>query len=242
MSTGLDHEEVRDLLGAYAINAVSPKESLAVAAHLHDCEACRSEVDQAARSAALLGSLPALPPESLWQRIEARIDESQPPAPPLLVRPSNGAGMAKHAKVTIAAAIFVAFAGTASLTGVTLDTSFNQPSREEIARRSSSTTGARTVVLSGAEFDRSATVVLLPDGRGFLLDSNLPELRPDRTYQLWAVMGQSAISAAVLGPNPNFSPFTAAGDVTALAITEERAGGVVASDNRPVLSGVVNHT
>ena len=84
-----------------------------------------------------------------------------------------------------------------------------------------------------------ARAVLVPDGTGYLWSGGLPLTDPDRTYQLWAIVGTEAISAGVLGPNPSVAPFRITGDVTALAITEEVAGGVVASENQPVASGAV---
>ena len=85
----------------------------------------------------------------------------------------------------------------------------------------------------------SAEAVLLPDGTGYILRANLPRLPEDRTYQLWAVVGPSKISVGVLGSEPGAVAFRAAGDVSALAITEEVAGGVVASDKQPTVVGVV---
>jgi hypothetical protein len=78
---------------------------------------------------------------------------------------------------------------------------------------------------------------VLPDGTGYVVKDNLPALGPARTYQLWAVVGGSKISVGVLGPDPGPSGFKAAGDVSALAITQEPAGGVVASDQSPIALG-----
>ena len=71
------------------------------------------------------------------------------------------------------------------------------------------------------------------------IDANLPELPPDRTYQLWAVVGTSKISVGVLGTSVEPLAFRAAADVSALAITAERAGGVVVSERQPTVLGTV---
>ena len=81
--------------------------------------------------------------------------------------------------------------------------------------------------------------MLAPDGTGYLSSRRLPTIGSDRTYQLWAIIGTERISAGVLGASPKLAPFRVAGAVVALAITEEDAGGVVASKNQPVASGVV---
>jgi hypothetical protein len=84
-----------------------------------------------------------------------------------------------------------------------------------------------------------ARAVLVPDGTGYLWSDGLPRVAPDRTYQLWAIVGTERISAGVLGPAPKVAPFRIAGDVVGLAITEEVAGGVVASEKQPVASGLI---
>ena len=85
----------------------------------------------------------------------------------------------------------------------------------------------------------SVDAVLLPDGTGYLTGAHLPRLGAGRTYQLWAVVGSAKISVGVLGDAPQSLVFRAAGNVSALAITEEVAGGVVASDKQPTVVGAV---
>jgi hypothetical protein len=85
----------------------------------------------------------------------------------------------------------------------------------------------------------SAEAVLLPDGTGYLVRSNLPPLPNSRTYQLWAVHGGTTVSVGVLGPTPEPMAFRAAGDISALAITEEVAGGVVSTREPPLVLGMV---
>jgi len=66
--------------------------------------------------------------------------------------------------------------------------------------------------------------------------TNLAPLSKERTYQMWAVVGSTPISVGVLGPEPKVVPFKMHGNVSALAITEEVAGGVVSSRQTPVVS------
>ena len=81
---------------------------------------------------------------------------------------------------------------------------------------------------------------VLPDGRGYLARDNLPTLSPDRNYQMWAVVGENKISVGLLGSEPEPAAFVASGAITALAITEEDAGGVVLSLQQPVVVGAVS--
>ena len=90
-----------------------------------------------------------------------------------------------------------------------------------------------------------ARVVYLPGGDGFLLQSNLRALPPDRTYQLWALMGGSSperpISAGVLGPDPGITAFRVHGPVVGFAITDEQSPGVVSpGSNPPLIQGAVS--
>jgi hypothetical protein len=99
---------------------------------------------------------------------------------------------------------------------------------------------ADRVSLRSADGARFAEAVLLADGTGYLVRHNLPPLSPERTYQLWAVSGTTKISVGVLGPSPEVAAFQATGQVSALAVTEEPAGGVVATERSPVVVGRVN--
>jgi hypothetical protein len=69
----------------------------------------------------------------------------------------------------------------------------------------------------------------------------LTPLPSDRTYQLWGVVGSRTISLGLLGSHPGIVPFSVAGStqVSAFAITDEAAGGVVSSTNQPVAVGSV---
>jgi hypothetical protein len=89
-----------------------------------------------------------------------------------------------------------------------------------------------------------ATIVLTAAGTGFVIngtDQGLAPLPADRTYQLWGEVGSKVISLGLLGSRPGIVPFSVAGShgVSAFAITDEVAGGVVASTNQPVAEGRV---
>ena len=101
---------------------------------------------------------------------------------------------------------------------------------------------ARTADLRSPDGVVVAQAVLVPDGTGYLWSDGLPATESDRTYQLWAMVGTELISAGVLGPDPGLIPFHVTGDIAALAITEEVAGGVVASANDPVAAGPITET
>ncbi len=78
--------------------------------------------------------------------------------------------------------------------------------------------------------------MLLPDGRGYLWSASLTALPTDRTYQLWGVIDGRPVSLGLLGSDPKTAAFTVSTSSTpsALAITDEPAGGSAAPSSTPV--------
>ncbi len=109
----------------------------------------------------------------------------------------------------------------------------------EVAAAAAARPDARKVAMRSPDGRLVADAVLLPDGTGYVVEANLPELPSDRTYQLWAVVGSSRISVGVLGRQVGPLAFRAAADVDAFAITNETAGGVIVSQQQPTVLGTV---
>ena len=255
MGRAMSHIEVSDLLGAYALDALEPAELQAVDHHVQGCQECLAEVAQHREVAGLLTPGWSKPPSGLWEKIAASLEEAPPPldlAPVMAMKqrkagmlaapPRRGFGAGIAAMVAIAAVAMIGFLGFQS---VDLDGD-NTPGgtyAQELQRSVNAALAApdsRKVDLVSTDGYRSAQAVVLPDGTGYLVRNNLPMLSDERTYQLWAVVGTSAISVGVLGPEPKIVPFKMDGPVSALAITEESAGGVISSKNGPVVLGNVH--
>ncbi len=147
------------------------------------------------------------------------------------------------------AAAMVAAAAAVGVVGFSLDRARPEPTEvvaltADAALRQAAAVAARDpdsrrVSLESEDGDLFARAVLAADGTGYLLDSNLPALPDDRTYQLWAVVGEETVSVGVLGPSPEDVVFSADGPIGALAITEEAAGGVVRTRNTPLVVGLL---
>ena len=72
---------------------------------------------------------------------------------------------------------------------------------------------------------------------------DLPALAADRTYQLWALADGQKISAGVLGARPQVVAFRyAPSGLSGFAVTDEHAGGVVSTQNAPVVLGTLQRT
>ncbi|HEY6625163.1 MAG TPA: anti-sigma factor [Acidimicrobiales bacterium] len=78
--SGMPHDEVADLLGAYALDALDPDESALVEAHLRDCPRCSAEVARHHEVAGLLANSGAEAPAELWDRIADRLESPGGPA------------------------------------------------------------------------------------------------------------------------------------------------------------------
>lgn len=112
------------------------------------------------------------------------------------------------------------------------------PSVDELAAEALADPDSREAVLESEDGALAAKAVVLPDGTGYLLGDELPELAADRTYQLWGVTeGGTVVSLGVFGAEPGTATFQVDGEVTTFALTEEVEGGVVASTNTPVVAG-----
>ncbi len=255
MRRELDHAELRELLGAFALDAVDGDERDAVERHLAECRPCRTEVAEHREVAALMASGWVPAPEGVWDSIAAVLEET-PPAmrlpsvPPPVVsldeeRERRRAGWPRPLRIAAAVGAAAAIVIVTLLGVKIVDTSEKVndlvpgDNLERVAAAAAQRPDARTVALRSSDGRAPAEAVLLPDGTGYLVRNELPALPANRTYQLWAVVGSNKISIGVLGSKPGPAAFHAPPDAAALAITNEVSGGVVVSYEQPTAVGTV---
>ena len=253
MGRELNHADAAAFLGVYALDALDGDEREAVEAHLRDCGACQAEVAEHREVAAVLAAPGwSRAPEGLWDRIAGSLEEAPPPlqmpVAPVVDLEERRRRRFRPLEVA-AAAVAAAALAVVGLMGVKIvdderriDALQEQARGGGLGRTAEAALAdptARRVDLRSSDARLVAQAVLLPDGTGYLVESNLPELGGDRTYQLWAVVGTNRISVGVLGPKPGVAAFKAPGPTSALAITSEAAGGVVLSQNQPLVVGTV---
>ena len=260
----LSHEELQSLLGAFVLDAVDADEADAVEAHLDGCPRCRAEVAADREVVALLAHTGSGAPEGLWDRIASALEEAPPalrlvptpfdalglpplaPPPPLATRDIADRRVSRRvsrfamgvaAVSAIAAAILgvVVFRLDSRLAGVQR----HRPddSLLALAAEALAAPGSRTIRLASVDGKARAEIVVDPAGQGYLVHSTLAALPADRTYQLWGVVGGDKVSLGVLGNDPGIAAFRLSGPVSALAITDEHAGGVVSSAQPSVVIG-----
>ncbi len=244
MTSSASHNEMQELLAAYALDAVEGDEAEAIELHLRECPRCRGEVAEHREIAALLASGHAPAPIDVWESIEASLDEKALPlrATPIVPTASKWRRVARVAVASVAAAAIGVLGVRVVEQGQQLDRVQGALQERTLLNSALAAQGqpdARRVVLRSGNGVVLAHAVMTSDGTGFVWADGLPPVAADRTYQLWAVVGGEKISAGVLGADPDLVPFRASGEVAALAITEEPAGGVIVTDKQPVVAGLL---
>lgn len=244
--SSFSHHELEELLAPYALDAVAEDEADAVELHLRDCPRCRATVAEFRDTAGHLAAGHAPAPAGVWDAIVGSLEAGEPEALDLArVIPLRGRRpLRAMAFAAVAAAVVVIAALSAQVVSQDgrlreMQLALQDRGILSAALAAEGDPDARRAELLSADGVVLANVVITHDGTGFLRTSSLRALPADRTYQLWAVIGTERISAGVLGPEPEVVPFRVAGEVIGLAVTEEVAGGVVASQNQPVASGLL---
>lgn len=211
----LPNDEARDFDGLVASN-LELEEDLdsfrRVAAHLID---------------GLPDIVPAASP-ALWDRISEGAGISEPTSAPAETRAIPIRPLAMMG----AAAILIAVLGVGAVSLLDRDSAPDPVSLVAAAAQSPDALNVNLTSPAGIEAI-NAQVVIRTDGTGFLVADSLPKLNADRTYQLWLIVDDRVISAAILGNDPSVVQFRAEGTVAGIAISNEVAGGVVVSEEDP---------
>lgn len=248
MGRELKHIEIEELLGAYALDAVDADEAEVVSLHLVDCPKCRAEVIDHREAAAVLAHAGATAPEGVWDRIASSLVE-QPPSldmarilpmrPPQSSRRSLPVRVMAGITAVAAAAVIVLGAQVVSQNHRVdkLAAAVGTRRVDEGALSASFEPGARVVNLKSSDGKVNARAVVTRDGRGYMTQGSMPALKGDQTYQLWGLVADRMVSLGVLGPDPRVVQFEVVGDVKALAVTNEAAGGAVQATKPPVVQG-----
>jgi hypothetical protein len=254
----LEREELNDLLGAYALDAVEGSERERVERLVETDPRARAEVVTFRETAAMLAHGGTDAPAGLWDRIVGAMEEEPPrlELPHLVVTPlpARPVEATKPRRAVTWQWVGVAAAIAATLIAVLvvqvarqdqrlnrLDASLRRDATARAAQQSKGVPGSRTVALTtdgGAEL---ANVVLRVDGAGYFIAEGMPRAPKGDTYQLWALVGDAkaptAISAGVLGRDPRVASFRFSGSVLGFAVTQERDPGVVSSKQPLVVHG-----
>ncbi len=240
MSDLPDSHDLDELLGAYALDAVSPEEADRVEDYLAINPKAAAEVREHREVATMLAFTGMDAPEGLWSRIEQELDAPAPAPGPELARvmsienaPSRrrfatvAPWIASAAAAAIIAVVAIGIADRATAPTDPLVAAYEAADADRDSAKA-------TLVAEGSSFE--AVAVIDQDGHGYVRAGQLPALGADQTYQLWGVVDTGAdepdvISLGIFGPNPELETFTTETPVVALAITIEDAPGVISDGN-----------
>jgi anti-sigma factor RsiW len=252
----MNHDDVASLLGAYALDATDEDETAAVADHVAQCPRCAAEVAEHHEVIGLIANVGTDAPAELWDRIAARIAGSgqgeRAPAPLALV-----SGTPRRAPVTArrrrlgwsaAGAVAAAAAAVISLLAVQVGRLDDRVSQLAAAGAQQGLAQSvlhavvdphtRTVTLTSPSGGGHAVaeLLVLPNGSSYALNTHLPRLAADRTYQLWGFVRGQAVSLGLLGSHPSYVAFSVdpSAPVSSFAVTDEASGGAAHPTRAPV--------
>jgi len=235
-------EEIENLLGAYALDAVDDDERREIEEYLAQNPRARSEVDTHREVATLMAFSGAPAPDGLWDRIAGAMEERAPEPGPELAKVLPARRRRWPTAAVVGAAVAAAAAAAVITVVAVRDPSSSRTELDSMAQvfdRAMADPDATRVVLESEDSAERAVAVVEPGGLGLISLRELADLGPDRTYQLWGVVNDQVISLGVLGHRPGVEPFTVEGDLSALVVTDEAAGGVPASQQPALLKGTL---
>lgn len=258
-----DGDEFSELLGAYALDAVDADEREAIERHLVDCPRCRAEVAEHREVASYLSHSGAAAPEGVWDRIAA---ELAPPAPPMrmtilptgeaatvpstelepadepTVTPIGDAPSRRRSSRPLLAVLAVAACIIVVLGAVVVAQSRRVDRGQTIEEMASKATSTSKLRVDLAGDGGSAQAVVGADGKGYLIMDGVAAPADGDVYQLWGKVDETVLSLGTFG-DAEVIPFSVdpqrVGDIELFAVTQEKAPGVVASDQDPIMVGTV---
>lgn len=255
----MTHDEIAELLGAFALDAVSPEESAAIEEHLLECPRCREEVTAHRQVAGVLGSLGGSAPAGLWDRIASElalgsggpIQTAEPPeseSPERRHRRQGGEGrrlrgLALAGLSAAAALAIVVGILSATVVGLNhrvqgLDTAIVLGGVTSQVKAALADPNHQTIALSSATQPWRAEVVLA-DGEAFLVPAKMPSIPSTQTFQAWAVVGKKYVSLGVIGRQPGDVALELQHGMSQVLVNVEPEGGTPQPTNPPFMAAAL---
>jgi anti-sigma-K factor RskA len=253
----MTHDEMTELLGAYALDAVDDDERRELDLHVEECASCRREVARHREVAALIAAAenaqaPVVPPRAdVWTSIAGAISDSRADAPVVVPietarrihRPSPRATvrfLGAAAAILLIAVISLEFQiGRLNNHVAAINTELT--SRDSASQLASAllSPSHHSIELTSSSGRDVATVVLQRTGESFFVNRALGHLSAGRTYQLWTLVNGQAVSLGVLGGAPSIDEFRFQNPMTTFMVNVEPAGGTPAPTTPVLAQGVV---
>ena len=185
----MSDSDLHTLTGAYAVNAVSAKERKDFEDHQHECDSCSEEVRELVATTARLAAAVAEPaPQHLRERVLDEIQRTRQISPlhatvPLQQarRPDNQRRWFQQPLGVAASLLAVLCVGLGAL-AVEAD-----QRADRAARIAAVATDPDARTLTGTAASGVSARVVTANRQGVFSARALPELPPDRDYQLWVI-------------------------------------------------------
>lgn len=243
------HDDIRDLIPAYAIGATDPEETARVESHLRECSECRALLEEYQRLAdEILYTVPLVAaPPSLEERLMAQVQEVRPVP---VQRASPETGGKSHARFLFPR--LRAWATVAAVILLLLSNAFWMARTQKIEQEFSAQATALAFLVDAPEVpltgdavtDARGVLVLRPDTNVAILHlDHLPPLPEGKAYQVWLIRNGQRDSAAVFRPSETkeitlvIRAPRPLGEYEALGITIEPAGGSPGPTGPRVIKG-----
>lgn len=240
-------EEVRDLLAAWALDAVDDVERARVERAIREdpelAREARALVETASRLADMVTTAP---PPSLREAVLTEAESvPQRPAPTAPASSSAAgappAGPVRGRRSRVAAWIAAAAVATIGVAAPTV-LAIQQAGRaeraeQEVAMLAEAMARPGAQIASAEVAGGGQAVAVITEEGAFFLARGLDPLADDLAYQLWIVEGETATSAGVLDSGRGLVNVEVEGAVpgNALALTVEPAGGSLQPTTEPVV-------
>jgi anti-sigma-K factor RskA len=223
------HNDMRDLLGVYALGLADAEEASALRAHLATCAECRAELGELRETvdALPLAAAPMDPPPTLRDRIDRAIlaepkptSSPTPERPPLAVVPPPPQVVARPASFWASARPWAAAAALLLLVTAGLLV-WNLRLQQQLDSLSTPVTIA--LAPTDAAPGASGEVRYDPNAQLFLVDvRDLPPLPEGDVYQLWLIDDAGPVPAGVFDQSTDEHAVVADRELyQAVAITAE---------------------
>lgn len=235
-----DHDaarsDVRDLLAAYAFDAVDDLERRAVERLLEVDADARRELDEY-REVVAAFTADTAPPASLRDQVLTCV-ETAAAAPPVVARRTHRP--ARPLRRRVAAFALAAAAVAAVAVPATIAVQANSAQQELQAQADAvaqmlADPSARIVTASVAGGGEMSALV--SSGRALVSATGMADAGQDQDYQLWTISGETISSAGVLDlRDGNVSTLVDAAEGTTLAVTVEPSGGSEQPTSDPIVA------
>ena len=188
MPLTLDHDEIRELLSAYAVDAVSQEERELVGVHLATCLECRDELASQLDALALLTPDERAEPDwATWEKVRGRISKTDAGSSSA----ANVVRLPRRLAPLAAAAVAIAACSVLTTLALTRDSGTGKPQlTAPIVSATPSAELAGSVKLFAPEEENGRVVLNL---------RNVPDAPPGHHYEVWVLRPGSGTEMEAIG-------------------------------------------